>query len=174
MVQYVAFLRGINVGGRIIRMKDLKTCFESLGFQDVVTYLQSGNVRFNTTKSDLDSLKQRIEERLTTSFHYPAKAQVYLRDSLPGIVNAYPFDITETDFQHYIVFVENNLAKSLSSEAIGLNPQTEVIALAGTVLYWKVKKGMSVKSEFSKYLIKPAYRPYVTTRNINTLQKIVA
>lgn len=47
MTRYLALLRGINVGGKnIIKMADLKACFESLGFADVVTYIQSGNVLF--------------------------------------------------------------------------------------------------------------------------------
>jgi uncharacterized protein (DUF1697 family) len=53
IVQYLALLRGINVGGKnIIKMADLKACFESLGFSDVVTYIQSGNVLFKSADKD--------------------------------------------------------------------------------------------------------------------------
>ena len=49
-IRYIALLRGINVGGNnIIKMADLKACFERMGFCDVATYIQSGNVAFNTT-----------------------------------------------------------------------------------------------------------------------------
>ncbi|NIP26808.1 MAG: DUF1697 domain-containing protein, partial [Phycisphaerae bacterium] len=53
MRQYAALLRGINVGGKnIIKMADLRACFERMGFSDVRTYIQSGNVLFWATETD--------------------------------------------------------------------------------------------------------------------------
>lgn len=53
MKRFVALLRGINVGGNnIIKMADLKTCFEEMGFANVVTYIQSGNVLFDSNETD--------------------------------------------------------------------------------------------------------------------------
>ena len=66
MNNYVALLRGINVGGNnIIRMTALKACFETLGFQDVSTYIQSGNVLFSTAESDTVKLTAKIETALS-------------------------------------------------------------------------------------------------------------
>ncbi len=60
--QYLALLRGINVGGKnIIKMAELKACFEANGFGDVATYIQSGNVLFSTPGGDLTSLTGQIE-----------------------------------------------------------------------------------------------------------------
>ncbi len=64
-------LRGINVGGKnIIKMTDLKACVESLGLENVETYIQSGNVLFRTGEADQVSLESRLEEALSAAFHY--------------------------------------------------------------------------------------------------------
>lgn len=62
MKRYVAFLRGINVGGVKVKMAGLKACFEDMGFQDVSTVLQTGNVLFSAPKSDLSHLKNSLNK----------------------------------------------------------------------------------------------------------------
>ena len=62
MIQYLALLRGINVGGKnIIRMSDLKDCFESIGFKDIQTYIRSGNVILRTNDNNKTKLTVQIE-----------------------------------------------------------------------------------------------------------------
>ena len=71
---WLALLRGINVGGRnVIRMAELRECFASEGFRDVVTYIQSGNVVFRSAASGPGALTARIEGMLATSFDYRAR-----------------------------------------------------------------------------------------------------
>lgn len=71
MKTYVALLRGINVGGnRKILMKDLKKSFEEMGFQDVVTYIQSGNVVFKTSSEKSIFLAEKIEKEIEQTFGF--------------------------------------------------------------------------------------------------------
>lgn len=68
--QYLALLRGINVGGNnIIKMTDLKSCFENMGFDDVLTYIQSGNVLFKSDEKNKTRLTNRIEMVLSEHFN---------------------------------------------------------------------------------------------------------
>src|SRR6266478_9106731 len=97
MDKYVAFLRGVNVGGRVIKMADLKACFEQAGFKNVLTILQTGNVIFESNKTE-PALKTRIEELLTKTFNYPAKVQVISLDNLKKIVQANPFADAPADY----------------------------------------------------------------------------
>ena len=77
MTRYVALLRGINVGGKnLIKMTDLKACFEALGFENVSTYIQSGNVLFSANKSNQAKLTSRIEEALSKTFNYKSRVVV--------------------------------------------------------------------------------------------------
>lgn len=79
MNTYVSLLRGINVSGqKPVRMQDLKSLYESLGFQQVVTYVQSGNVVFRSPEEDQHSLASRIEIGIQQSFGY--QVPVFIRD----------------------------------------------------------------------------------------------
>src|SRR5436190_20834855 len=74
---YVALLRGINVGGRNpIKMPALKDCFEANAFEDVATYIQSGNVLFTSPETRASELTRRIEAMLAEAFGYEATVVV--------------------------------------------------------------------------------------------------
>jgi uncharacterized protein (DUF1697 family) len=170
-MKYVVFLRGINVGGRIIKMADLKDCLDSAGFEDVKTVLQSGNVIFESDKTDAGELKQQIEHVLSESFGYPAKVQVISMEKLESIVAANPFTDAPADYHQYVIFIENDLETGLVAEAgkqLG-----EAVKTSQGVVYWKVPKGQTLKTPFAKLLTKSKYKQFNTNRNINTLQKIL-
>ena len=74
MARYVALLRGINVGGKNpIGMPALKACFEEHGFEDVATYIQSGNVLFSARRASMSTFTSRIERMLSADFDYDAR-----------------------------------------------------------------------------------------------------
>ena len=78
MTKYVAFLRAINVGGNaIIKMADLKQMFESAGLENVQTYIQSGNVIFESEEENIDALEKRIESQLEGAAGY--KIHLFVR-----------------------------------------------------------------------------------------------
>ena len=88
MKRYVALLRGINVGGKNkIPMAELKKGFEELGFEEVKTYLNSGNVIFSSDKEDVEKLKKQIETMINEQFGFeipvfviPQERQMCIRD----------------------------------------------------------------------------------------------
>jgi len=91
MKRHIAFLRGKNVGGNnIIKMADLKTCFEEMGFTNVVTYIQSGNVLFDSNENDQFKLKQQIEKALSERFGYSSKVVLLSQQALIQIINVTP------------------------------------------------------------------------------------
>jgi uncharacterized protein (DUF1697 family) len=172
MAKYAAFLRGVNVGGRIVKMAELKTCLEKVGLKNVKTILQSGNVVFDSDQTDIPKLKQQTEEALTKTFNYPAKVQVVSIEKLRKIIQANPFADAPADYHQYVIFIENDLEAGLVAEA-GKQLGEEVRAGQG-VVYWKVQKGQTLKTPFAKLLTKSKYKEFNTNRNINTLQKIMA
>lgn len=171
-IKYVAFLRGVNVGGnRIIKNTDLKECFEKMGLSDVVVVLQSGNVIFGSFETPA-LLKTTIENGLCKRFNYPAKAIVKDLSSIQKIVDDYPFDKRNSDQQHYIVFLSEDLGAEMI-RAVKLDKSVEEVAPGNTLVYWKITKGMTLKSEFGKLLSKAKYKDQNTVRNITTLQKLI-
>ena len=70
MIRYIAMLRGINVGGKTVKMTVLKEYFEALKFKNIVTYIQSGNVLFDTKETDEAKLVKKITKDLNKTFGY--------------------------------------------------------------------------------------------------------
>jgi uncharacterized protein (DUF1697 family) len=171
--KYVAFLRGINVGGnRKIDMGDLKKFFEKLKYQNVVTILNTGNVIFETDESNLKKITEALEAGLTRQFKYPARVIVYDLSNVEKVIQGYPFDSNEAESQHYVVFLATDIAKELV-KAAAIDKRIEEVAIGDGVVYWKVVKGSTLKSGFGMLIAKAKYKEHNTVRNINTLRKVV-
>lgn len=169
MNKKIAFLRGINVGNIRIKMLDLKLTFERLNFQDVKTYLQTGNVVFESDKT-LKEVKPILEKALTETFNYDAYVLLYDFNDLSKIINNYPFE-KEGNHHAYIIFIDNEaIFEDLKSIA---ESSSESVTTGNQVIYWKVVKGESLETPFSKILAKAKYKKNTTVRNINTLEKMI-
>jgi uncharacterized protein (DUF1697 family) len=92
MPVYVAMLRGINVGGnRLIKMDALRRSFETLGFMEVKTYIQSGNVVFKAAKSLPDKLSKRIENKLESDFGFAVPVVTRAAEEIGRAIEGNPF-----------------------------------------------------------------------------------
>jgi len=102
MIRFVAFLRGINVGGHIVKKEKLQEAFISLGFQNVVTYKQSGNVIFETS-TNIEEIKSKAESKLQSMLGY--NIAVFLRTipELKSIINQEPFKGQESKGSSFLV-----------------------------------------------------------------------
>ena len=143
-----------------------------MGYRNVVTLLQSGNVMFTSPESNKSNLKSTIESGLEKRFHYPAKVIVKDIPSIKKIINKYPFDSSTTEDQHYVAFLSQDVVEEMM-ESAQLNERIEQIAPGNMVIYWKAKKGMFPMVEFPKLLSKAKYKDLNTVRNIKTLQKLL-
>jgi uncharacterized protein (DUF1697 family) len=95
MTVYVALLKGINVGSsHRINMEDLRKMFESLGLSRIETYIQSGNVIFESDDKEA-SLRKKIEQGIETAFGFAAVVVLRTADELDGIIQRCPFSQEE-------------------------------------------------------------------------------
>lgn len=171
-MRYVALLRGVNVGGRTIKMGELRACFDEMGFDDVSTVLQTGNVIFSSSKSPV-TLKRSIELGLSAKFDYPAHVQVMELARLERIIGGSPFSETNPEMHSYVVFLEDGLEQQLAGDASEVLSEAESVEVGDGAIYWQVAKGSTLQSEFAKLLTKARYKNFHTNRNINTLLKII-
>lgn len=171
---YVALLRGINVGGNnIIKMVALKECFEKAGFSNVLTFIQSGNVIFESSESE-HSLEEKIEKLLSKTFHYQSVVMIRSLQEMKNVINNVPTDWnTRTDIRCYIAFVKK---PSTPQDVIAQTPVKEgidVLKKGKTVVYMTSVLKDLTKSGINKIASQKVYKA-ITIRNYNTTKKIVA
>jgi len=92
MAKIVGFLRGINVGGHHkVPMAELKSLLNQLGFENVITILNSGNIVFETKKKGFNALEHQIEKALTDTFGFPIPVILIPQNQINELVNEDPF-----------------------------------------------------------------------------------
>ena len=173
MTRYVAFLRGVNVGGIKVEMVPLRKLFTDLGFENVRTVLASGNVVFETRRTGRAKLKSDIEAALRETFGYDAWIVLLDTDTVARIVEAYPFE--ERDgYQPYVLMASDPAPlEELMALRGDLDPGLERIELGNAVLYWEVERGQTLHSPFGKATGKKRYKATTTNRNLRTLRKVL-
>lgn len=169
-MKYAAFLRGVNVNGRKVLKGDLLDVFERLSFQNVQTFLQSGNVVFETDSEDADVLREQIEAALAKRFGMPVITFVYPLSDIGKVISDYPFDRTE-DRHAYFLLTDGQIGNLLNGWQ---GSEVDQVASAHLGFYWSVPKGLTLDSPFARYMMAQKSGPHSTSRNLNTLEKMVA
>jgi uncharacterized protein (DUF1697 family) len=174
MTTYVALLRGINVGGNnLIKMPALKVCFETNGFEQVRTYIQSGNVIFVSPETRTAALTDQIESMLAASFKYIPTVVVRSQKQMRAIVDKAPkgFGTEPAKYLYDVVFLKDPLTARKAMASIDTKPGVDE-AQAGTgVLYFARLTARATQSRLNKVASSPIY-PSVTIRNWNTTTKL--
>lgn len=172
MTHYAVFLRGVNVGGIKVTSKELRELLTSLGFNDARTYLQTGNVTL-TSDGSPSELTALLEHALSERFGYDAKVMVYDHDDLQGIVDGFPFPAGENLHRYVVLVSDEAILPELIASANQLDADVERIALGPGVLYWQLPKGRSLDTDFAKIMTRAKIKRVTTTRNLNTLEKML-
>jgi uncharacterized protein (DUF1697 family) len=177
MTQYVALLRGINVGGNNkIKMADLKACFEKHGFANVTTYIQSGNVLFEATAKDRRALTIQIEDMLAKTFSYEARVVLRSHDELTDIVEGAPkgFGTEPAKYRSYVLFLKDSLSAAETLQAIPLREGVDQAwaGPAGVIFHQRVE-AKATQSYLNRLVAMPIYQE-MTIRNWNTTTKLLA
>lgn len=174
--QYLALLRGINVGGNnIIKMADLKACFEADGFSDIATYIQSGNVLLRANENDKTKLTAQIEKMLSARFNYSARLVLITHQQLKQAVEDAPAGFGENaDLYRYdVIFLKEPLTASEAIKDIAVRPGVDAASAGEAVLYFSRLISRATQSYLSKIITLPIYQK-VTIRNWNTTTKLLA
>lgn len=172
MTRYVGLLRGVNVGGVTVKMADLADEVRKLGYDEVRTVLASGNVRFETD-DDAVHAKEALEGALRARFGYEAWVHVLPLDRLRAIVEGYPFERGRDGWHDYISFTLDDGVRSALLD-VRLDPDVERATGGDGVVYWTVVKGSTIRSAMGTAQGAAKYKPHLTTRNVNTLEKLLS
>jgi len=171
-VRYVALLRGINVGGRtLVKMADLKTCFEQLGLEDVSTYIASGNVLFGSG-DDAAELATTIEAAIEQRFELPVKVVVLDRASYARIVKAIPKPwIGDGSLRANVAFVRPGTDAKAVVRDLEPDPAVEEVKAVKGAILWATRRDALNRSVMRKLIAGAAYKE-LTVRNLNTTLKL--
>jgi uncharacterized protein (DUF1697 family) len=171
MARWVALLRGVNVNGITITSAELASLFRELGFGEVRTVLASGNVVF-TADGPSSAVKSTIESALREQFGYDAWIVLVPHDTLSGILDGFPFDSAE-DRHDYVLFGSDEDALDELLADLQLDESVERVARGSGVVYWSCPKGSSTDTVFAKRAGAARFKRTTTTRNANTLRKLL-
>jgi len=173
--QYLALLRGINVGGNnIIKMADLKACFEDMGFTDVGTYIQSGNVLFKSTEKDKLKLTHKIEKALSERFSYKSRMIVVAHKELIKIVDGAPkgFGKDLDQYRYDVIFLKEPLTARDAMKNVSTKEGVDKAYIGKYVLYFSRLISKTSQSHITKIFALPMYQN-MTIRNWNTTTKLM-
>ena len=172
---YLALLRGINVGGKnIIRMANLRGCFEAEGFRDVLTYIQSGNVIFRAPDSTSDALTVRIEEMLASAFDYQAKVVLRSREQMEAVVAGAPagFGSQPDQYRYDTLFLRDSLTAEDAMREVLVRSGVDEAWAGDGVLYFSRLISQASRSYLSRLVSMPVYQE-MTIRNWNTTTRLL-
>lgn len=172
--RYVAFLRAINVGGRTVKMTELRQLFEALGFSSVETFIASGNVTFRSRSVSPRSLEKKIEKHLRKSLGYDVSTLIRSISDLSAIVSLKPFPDAETEaYALYVGLLKSVPREPEQKKVLALRTPTDEFRVEGRELYWLCRT-KSMESIVSGARLEKTVGMPATFRNVNTLRKLAA
>jgi uncharacterized protein (DUF1697 family) len=136
---YVALIRAINVGGHsVIKMPDLRKLVESLGFEDVSSYIQTGNVVFKAVQNDRGTLSKKIEEAIEAKAGYKTTVFVLTYDDLKEAAGHNPFRSRNEagEGRSHIVFLSAEPAKQNIDKILALQGEDFSFAVHKNFFYY--------------------------------------
>jgi uncharacterized protein (DUF1697 family) len=174
--RYVAFLRAINVGGHVVKMDRLRALFSDLKLRNVETFIASGNVLFETSIADAESLERRIEKQLEQSLGYAVTTFVRTAEELRALAAHEPFPVdatTPVDCARSIGFLKARPTDDARDKLVSFADDLNAFHLSGREVYWLSRTKIS-DSKFSGAMFEKTLRMPATFRNVTTVRKLAA
>lgn len=170
---YVAFLRGINVGGKgIVSMASIREALVDLGLSDIRTHINSGNVIFSTRASDVRKLATRVEKGLQERTGMSIKVLVLGHKSLKTLVGAIPRNwVDDKTMRTYVLLLWPELDDEQILERLPITPGVDNVRYARGAVIWQVDRKDIGKSRMDRIIGTPYYKQ-MTIRSANTMRKL--
>lgn len=175
-IRYVAFLRGINVGGKKpIKMEDLRRVFESLRFQNVRTFIASGNVIFDSAEWDRKALTKKIERALFKAFSHEVPVVLLTVSELQGIVRRNPFKRLKpsADVVMFVAFFAEKPAAKAKMPMHSDTENLEVLAVTDRAAFILCHRKKNGRFAFPNNFFEKQFEVVATTRNWTSVNKFV-
>ena len=177
----IAFLRGINVGGQVVKKAELCAPFEALGLADVRSFIASGNIIFDTdvpatSAKAMAKLEGDIERELRKALGYEVATFVRTLPEIAAIAEHQPFgpDEPAAGTSLIVAFFKQAPGVDARKALRALSNDIDQFELNGREMYWLARKGMAKSSVKSSELARALGKVDTTTRNVTTVRKLAA
>jgi uncharacterized protein (DUF1697 family) len=171
--RFVALLRAVNVGGRTIKMDELRRVFESMAFANVHTFIASGNVIFESPQP-ADQLEAAIERGLEKAFHYPVGTFVRTTTEMVRAAEGVPFRRGDLEGSGvYVLFLKSAPSEAATTRLMAMRSADDDYGVVGREVYWlRRRRDERLGEPFPP--IGKAIDVEATMRSITTVGKIAA
>jgi uncharacterized protein (DUF1697 family) len=170
---FVALLRGVNVGGNnMIKMSELKVSFEKLGFSEVSTYINSGNIIFKSKETDARKLERKIEQMLVKDYDLDSKVVVRSLAEMETLIKGLPKHWDgDTNWRYNVMFLRHTIdSEDIIAELQFKNDVEHVVYCPGALL-WSAQVADINRTSMQKLSSRKIFRE-MTVRNLNTTRKL--
>lgn len=174
MPKYIAFLRAINVGGRTVKMDVLKEYIAMPGFEQISTYIQSGNVIFEHKSKDVKKLEGAIAIQLKEKLGFEVVTIIKTPAQLTTLIDNCPFEHVAEDMALHVSFLSAVPAAEDVAALMAFQSANEQFRQVGDAIYILLKKGAYADSKFSNAFLEKKLKVAATTRNWATVNKMAA
>lgn len=175
MGNYIAFHRAINVSGsKIIKMEHLRQMYADMGFKNVASYIQTGNVYFETRTAKNETIAKKIEKHLQGELGFEVETFVYTIHELTAIAKKDPFKKIEDDGNAvvYLGFLQDKPSKELIDKLYTNNSEIDTFKVNGNEIYILRYRDKG-KSIMTPGFIEKKLKTKCTTRNRKTINKLL-
>ena len=170
---FVALLRGVNVGGNnMISMSELKKSFEALGFANVSTYINSGNIIFESKESDARKLEKKIEQMLAREYDLNSKVVLRSFPELEKLVQSLPPKWgDDSSWRYNVIFLRHTIDSEDILDELPANSDIEEVVYRPGTLLWSAQVETINQTKMNKLSSRKKFQD-MTVRNLNTTRKL--
>jgi uncharacterized protein (DUF1697 family) len=171
----ISLLRGVNLAShRRVRMDALRAVYESLGFEDVRTYLQSGNVVFRTAKASVPALARRLEDAIEQTFGFHSDVILRTPAEMRDVIARNPFANRQgiEPSRLLVTFLASEPGPEACAVVRNMPPAPEEVYIDGRELYVYYPNGMA-RPKISFVQLEKTLKTPATGRNWNTVMKLL-
>ncbi len=173
MKTYIALLRGINVGGqKKIKMADLKLLFNELKFENTITYIQSGNVVFNSHISSTQKISEIISDKIKDTYKFEVETLVKTPSELKYIIENNPYIKQNKDpKRNYITFLYSQPSKENINKLLKIEYPPEEFKIDNDIIFFFSPQGYGT-AKMNNNFFEKKLNVSATTRNWQTVNKL--
>jgi uncharacterized protein (DUF1697 family) len=170
---FVALLRGVNVGGNnMISMSSLKESFEKIGFTNVTTYINSGNIIFTTKEADARKLEVKIEQMLSKEYDLGSKVVVRSLAEMEKLVKSLPSHWNgDSSWRYNVIFLRHSIDSEKILADLPFNSDIEQVVYRPGTLLWSAQVSDISRTNMQKLSTRKIFQD-MTVRNLNTTKKL--